>query len=174
MQKKMATTAAEMLEEIGSQLRMRIGINRGECIVGNMGGKHRFEYTVMGDAINLASRLEGVNKVYGTPILASETVVAASGSEIRFREVDTVRVKGKHVGITVYTPCHDETLIAMSAEGLAAYRAGKFEEAEEAWQRVLEKYPGDPVAETFLARIARFRKEGWPAEWDGVTTLDEK
>ena len=174
MQKKMDSTSAEIAAETGAVLKMRIGINRGPCIVGNMGGSGRFDYTVMGDTINLASRLEGVNKVYGTPILASETVVAAIGGEIRFREVDTVRVKGKHVGITVYTPCGDETLIAMSAEGLAVYRAGKFAEVEQAWKRVLEKYPGDPVAETFLARIARFRKEGWPAEWDGITTLEEK
>lgn len=174
MQKKMETMGAEIFEETGAELKMRVGINRGPCIVGNMGGRGRFDYTAMGDAINLASRLEGVNKVFGTKILASEAVVAAIANEIRFREVDTVRVKGKHVGITVYTPCDEEALNAMSAEALAAYRAGKFEAAEAGWKRLLETYPDDPVAAVFLERIARFRKEGWPAEWDGVTTLDEK
>ena len=174
MQEKMVTMSAEILEETGARLEMRIGINRGECIVGNMGGDKRFDYTAMGDAINLASRLEGVNKVYGTRILASDAVVAAMANPVRFREVDTVRVKGKQVGITVHTPCDDEALIAMSAEALAAYRAGRFEAAQSAWQALLERYPGDPVAKVFLSRIARFQASGFPAEWDGVMTLEEK
>ncbi|MBI4208034.1 MAG: adenylate/guanylate cyclase domain-containing protein [Betaproteobacteria bacterium] len=174
MQKKMDAMSAEIFEETGAQLKMRVGINRGTCIVGNMGGSNRFDYTAMGDAINLASRLEGVNKVYGTKILASEAVIGAIHNHIRFREVDTVRVKGKHVGITVYTPCDDEALIAMHAEALAAYRAGDFRAAEQSWRRLKEKCPADPVAAVFLQRIAKFRKEGWPSPWDGIATLDEK
>jgi adenylate cyclase len=174
MQKKMDVMGAEILEETGAQLKMRVGINRGTCIVGNMGGSNRFDYTAMGDAINLASRLEGVNKVYGTNILASEAVVSAIHNHIRFREVDAVRVKGKNVGITVYTPCEEEALIAMHAEALAAYRAGDFGAAERSLRRLLETYRGDPVATVFLQRIAKFRKEGWPAPWDGIATLDEK
>ena len=174
MQQKMETMGAEIFEETGAQLKMRVGINRGMCIVGNMGGNNRFDYTAMGDAINLAARLEGVNKVYGTKILASESVVATISSPIRFREVDTVRVKGKQIGITVYTPCDDEALIAMSAEALAAYREGKFEAAEGLWKRLLETYPDDPVAAAFMARIADYRAHGWPVAWDGIATLEEK
>lgn len=174
MQKRWGARSAEIFADTGAPLGMRIGINRGACIVGNMGGNNRFDYTAVGDAVNLASRLEGVNKAYGTKILASESVVAAVANAIRFRNVDTVRVKGKQVGITVYTPCDDEALIAMSTEALAAYREGKFEAAEELWKRLLAAYPDDPVAAAFLERIARLRKKGWPAEWDGVTTLDEK
>lgn len=174
MQKKMEVMRADIFAELGVELKMRVGINRGECIVGNMGGNARFDYTAMGDTINLASRLEGVNKAYGTKILASQGVIAATDSQIRFREVDTVRVKGKHVGITVYTPCDDETLIAMSMEALAAYRAGQFEAAAAGWRRVLESYPGEPVAVAFLARIETYRTAGGPADWDGITTLEEK
>ncbi len=174
MQNRMDTMAVEIATETGAQLRMRIGINRGPCIVGNMGGNNRFDYTAMGDAVNLASRLEGVNKVYGTRILVSQSVADAVGGRLQFREVDTVRVKGKHVGITVYAPCEDKALRAMSDEALAAYRAGDFEASAEGWKRLLATYPDDPVAAVFLERIARFRKEGWPASWDGVTTLEEK
>jgi adenylate cyclase len=174
MQKRMDTTSAEIAAETGAVLRMRIGINRGPCIVGNMGGSGRFDYTVIGDTINLASRMEGVNKAYGTRILVSESVVAAVNQQVRFREVDTVRVKGKLVGIKVFTPCDDETLIGMSDDALAAYRAGKFEDAERLWKRLLDAYPEDPVATAGIARISDFRAGGWPAAWDGITTLEEK
>ena len=174
MQKRLDVMSAELSADSGIPVTMRIGINRGQCIVGNMGGADRFEYTATGDATNLASRLEGANKAYGTRILASASVVSAIGDAIRFREVDTIRVKGKQIGITVFTPCDDEALIEMSAEALAAHREGRFEAADAAWKALLASYPDDPVATTFLARIAAFRSRGFPAEWDGIATLDEK
>jgi hypothetical protein len=93
---------------------------------------------------------------------------------IRFREVDTVRVKGKNVGITVLTPCADEALITLHAAALAAYRAGQLDAADSAFRRLVERYPGDPIAPSFLGRIAGFRSSGLPPGWDGVNTLDEK
>jgi adenylate cyclase len=174
MQQRMDVLSAEIEKDTGAVLKMRIGVNCGDCIVGNMGGNNRFDYTAVGDAVNLASRLEGVNKVYGTPILVSTAVVKEITNGVRFREVDTVRVKGKNVGITVHTPCEDEALIAVSDEALAAYRASKFDEAEAAWKRLLEKYPRDPVAAVFLERLAEFRADGVPDDWDGIHTLDTK
>jgi len=174
MQERMDGLSADIQRETGAELKMRIGINRGECIVGNMGGNKRFDYTAVGDSVNLASRIEGVNKLYGTDILVSAAVADAAGNGIRFREVDTVRVKGKNVGITVLAPCEDGDLIAISAEALAAYRSGNFDAAEAAWQRLLGDRPGDPVAIVFLERIASFRSEGLPGDWDGVWTLDTK
>lgn len=173
MQQKVEALADYVAGDLGVRVSMRIGVNCGECIVGNMGGDNRFDYTAVGDAVNLAARLEGVNKVYGTRIVVSEAVVMAVGSRIKFREIDTVMVMGKTVGISIYTPCADEALIELSDEALAAYRAGEFEEAEALWHNLLARYPEDPVATVFLERIADF-PGGRPAQWDGVTTLDSK
>lgn len=174
MQRRMGQLSADIERDTGAVLKMRIGVNCGDCIVGNMGGNNRFDYTAVGDAVNLASRLEGVNKVYGTPILISTAVAIEVRDGVRFREVDTVRVKGKNVGITVLTPCEDETLIALSVEALAAYRASQFDAAEAVWKRMLESWPDDPVARVFLERLAVFRDDGLPDDWDGIWTLDTK
>jgi adenylate cyclase len=174
MQKRMGEMSAQIEKETGARLAMRIGVNRGECIVGNMGGNKRFDYTAVGDSVNLASRIEGVNKVYGTEILVSGAVVEAISNGVHFREVDTVRVKGKHIGITVFTPCEDRDLIELSAEALAAYRAGKFDAAEALWKKILAGRPNDEVAKVFLERLAEFRTQGVPGGWDGIATLDSK
>lgn len=174
MQKRMIAMSAEIEHETGAKLAMRIGVNRGECIVGNMGGNKRFDYTAVGDSVNLASRIEGVNKIYGTDILVSEAVVNAISNGVRFREVDTVRVKGKNVGITVFTPCQDDELIELSGQALAAWRAGKFDEAEALWKRILAARPEDAVSQVFLEKLAVFKAEGAPADFDGINTLDSK
>ena len=174
MQARTRKLAVEVQAETGAKLAVRVGIHRGHCVVGNMGGTNRFNYSLMGDAANLASRLEGANKAYGTPILASDAVVKGAGGELKFREVDTVRVKGKETGITVFTPCDDEALVKMSDAALAAYRAGDFEGAAAAFRRLLGAYPDDPVAKAFLERLETLRSEGKPENWDGVTRLEEK
>jgi adenylate cyclase len=164
----------KMNADLGTRLGMRIGIHRGECIVGNMGSAKRFDYSAMGDTTNLASRLEGANKAYGTPILASETVVAAAGDALKFREIDAIRVKGKAIGVRVFTPCDDPALIALSAEALAAWREGQFGKAGQAWLRLLQAYPDDPVAKVFLERLQALQKRPASADWDSTATLTEK
>jgi adenylate cyclase len=174
MQRRMGELSAEIERDTGAVLKMRVGVNCGDCIVGNMGGNNRFDYTAVGDAVNLASRLEGVNKVYGTDILVSAGVVKEVKNGVRFREVDTVRVKGKNVGITVLTPCADDELAARSMEALTLYRESKFDDAERAWKGMLDDWPADPVARVFLERLAAFREDGLPEDWDGIWTLDTK
>lgn len=174
MQRRTEVLAAEVLAATGAVLRVRVGIHCGECVVGNMGGSNRFDYTVMGDAVNLASRLEGANKVYGTTILLSEAVAAKSGPKIRLREVDTVRVKGKQQKITVFTPCDKERLVALGARALSTYRSGDFLAAEETWNEVLAEFPEDAIARVYQARVNARRAAGVPPEWDGVTTLEDK
>lgn len=174
MQARMREMHDEMLARDGVSLSMRIGLHRGPCIVGNLGGDSRFDFTAVGDAVNLASRLEGVNKVYGTAILISETVAEAVSATTPLREIDTLRVKGKQRGIQVYTPCTDPALTRASAEALALYRAGDWTAARDAWRQLAAQWPDDPVATTFVARLARMADIGWPPDWDGVTTLDSK
>ncbi|MBI1907409.1 MAG: adenylate/guanylate cyclase domain-containing protein [Rhodocyclales bacterium] len=174
MQARMRALHDETLARHGVALSMRIGVHRGPCIVGNLGGDNRFDFTAVGDAVNLASRLEGVNKVYGTTILLSETVAEAVSATTPLREIDTLRVKGKQQGIKVYTPCIDPALSHASAEALALYRAGDWTSARDAWRQAAAQWPDDPVAATFVARLEQMANNGWPLDWDGVTTLDSK
>ena len=92
------------------KLAQRIGINSGEALVGNFGSRRRFNYSVMSDAVNLASRLEGANKFYGTTIIASETTVALAGDAFAWRELDAIRVKGRTQALKIYE------LLARAAE----------------------------------------------------------
>jgi len=113
------------------RLAQRIGINSGEALVGNFGSRRRFNYSVMSDAVNLASRLEGANKFYGTTIIASETTVALAGEAFAWRELDAVRVKGRNQALKIYELLARGTELAASrrastanyAEGLAHWRA---------------------------------------------------
>lgn len=174
MQEKIAVMRQEILATGGPELQMRIGVHRGDCIVGNMGGNNRFDYTAIGDPVNLASRLEGVNKVYNTGILLSESVAQAVAEQVKLRQVDVVRVKGKHLGVGIFTPCQDEKLIALSESALAAYRSGDWALSQERWQAIKTDYPDDPVAIAFLKRLDHFQASGYPAAWDGITTLESK
>lgn len=152
---------------------LRIGVNSGPATVGNMGSEERFDYTALGDTVNLASRLEGINKMYGTPILISGATAELLGGAIALRPVDRVRVKGKDKAVEILTPCEDAELSRLSAEALERYRAQDWEGARAAWQRVLEHTPGDPVTGVFLDRIDSFEKKGVSADWDGSVALEK-
>lgn len=175
MQAAMQALHDDVLLLGGPELRIYIGLHRSECVVGNLGGEKRFSYTAVGDSVNLASRLEGVSKVYGTTILLSGGVAAALGEAgQRLRQVDVVRVVGKRQAIAIHTPCADPQLRAMTEVAFAAYQRGEIEPALAAWQALQAQHLADTVADVFLERLARWQAEGLPADWDGITTLHSK
>jgi adenylate cyclase/guanylate cyclase len=161
------------------KLVQRIGINSGEALVGNFGSRRRFNYSVMSDAVNLASRLEGANKFYGTTIIASDATVALAGEAFTWRELDAVRVKGRSQALKIYEllarstelTASQRALMADYAEGLAHWRAREFALAAKCFDRAADI---DRPASLFRER-ARELAENPPGEdWDPVRTLQEK
>jgi class 3 adenylate cyclase len=161
---------------------LRIGIATGEVLTGSIGSELMMSFTVMGDAVNLASRLEAVNKVYGTRILISQATADAIGSGLELREIDRLAVVGQNVPQTVYEVMGragaligaQEGLRNQYAEGLAAYRERRFEDAREAFNAALESAPGDGPSRTLLLRIAQFEASPPEAGWDGAWRLEQK
>ncbi len=161
---------------------MRVGVATGEAIVGNIGSDVSMSYTVMGDAVNLASRLEGANKAFGTRFLVNARTTKMTGELFEFRELDQIRVEGKEEPEHVYEVLglrgalsgDMRRLTEHFAEGLAAYRRRAWDEAAVAFTAALEAVPGDGPARVFLDRLKTLKSEPPPADWDGVWALNEK
>ncbi len=171
----------EWLERGKPSLRVGIGINSGPVSVGNMGSSRLFDYTAIGDNVNLASRLEGLNKYYGTEILVSAATVQYLDNGFYFREVDLVRVKGKKHPIAIFELIGEGTpeenlgrFLELYSQGLALFRERHFAEAQEALQEAFHLKPQDSLCAHYLNWTAKFLENPPGPEWDGITTMVEK
>jgi adenylate cyclase len=185
-------TALRMLERLQTlqphwrergfpEIDIRIGINTGTMVVGNMGSDLRLAYTAMGDAVNLGSRLESVNKTYGTHIIIGESTWEQVQDRIATRELDAVRVAGKATAVRIFEvmgfaplPTAQQNLIQHFTQGLQAYRAQQWERAIDCFWQTLALKPDDRPSQLYIQRCETFKRLPPSPAWDGVYSMPTK
>ncbi|MDA3861277.1 MAG: adenylate/guanylate cyclase domain-containing protein [Melioribacteraceae bacterium] len=183
MQKKMDKLKSSFSSEAAQKVRTRIGINSSDVVVGNIGGVERFDYTVMGDGVNLASRIESANKMYGTTIMISEATYAKVKEEVLVRIIDKIVVKGKTKPITVYE------LLGLGKDDRAKEKFNEyqnyidgykqfinrnFESAKSLFQKSFIENPKDILSKLYLDRSENYIQNPPSDDWDGVSHLESK
>lgn len=178
---------ADVREALGAKadeldIDLRIGVSSGDMIVGTIGSRVSMNYTVMGDPVNLGSRLEGASKAYGTHVLIPERTRELAGDKISVREIDQIRVKGKHeptrifelVGVGQHAQHLSQTAIDEFHAGLGHYRNRDWDAATTAFRSVLEHVPEDSASKVYLDRLSHLRDTPPGSDWDGVWTFETK
>jgi adenylate cyclase len=163
------------------QINIGVGINSGPMVVGNMGSKNRKNFTIMGDEVNLASRLEGTNKEFGTRIIISESTYQATSHLMVARELDLIRVKGKMRPVRIYELlAHADQqeqfrdLLDRFRQGLSFYRGGAWDSAAEIFGGLVQDYPNDKPSQIFLDRCRDLIAQPPEGRWDGVYVMTHK
>ena len=182
MNDRLVELRARALQQGVTPLVVRMGVNTGAMVVGNMGSKQRMNYTVMGDAVNLASRLEGANKAYGSGMMISEFTYRSCEADIDVRELDRITVVGKSEPVTVYqllnrknqTTSADADLVDQFSKGLELYKGGDFRRAENEFRACLDIFADDGPALAYISRCQAFTEYPPGPDWDGVYRLTEK
>jgi adenylate cyclase len=156
------------------EIAIGIGVSSGPMSVGNMGSQRRFDYTVVGDMVNLGARLEALTKEYGAAILVGERVARAAGDGFVFRELDLVRLKGKDQTVRVYELVGEAGVAAAAvdmagfADALAAYRERRFADAAAGFAAIAAARPEDAPARVLAGRAQELGATPPPDDWDGV------
>jgi adenylate cyclase len=181
MQRTLAELNQKWVADGRKPIAFGIGLNTGPVNVGNMGSDKRLSWTVMGDNVNLSSRLEGMTKQYRTQVIISENTYRQVNREFVCREVDKIRVKGKSQPVTIYElmgpmselPRH-EALLTKFNEALAAYRTQDWHSAAGTLGELLAEFPDDGPTQILLQRCLEFMEEAPQADWDGVYVMKSK
>jgi adenylate cyclase len=186
-QKKLVDLNRKWVYDKKPAFNTRIGIHTGEVIVGNLGSSERMNYTVIGDAVNLASRLEGVNKNYGTKIIISENVYKEIIEHAVIRPLDIVAVKGKREGIAIYElialtgtdpyllPTQEELdLCRMFQKAFKHYFEQRWDDAIEIFEKIIQRFPGDMPTQMYMHRCKHFKENPPGKDWDHIHHMKDK
>ena len=173
MQRHIDTLNEELLEDGLPTISMRIGIHAGIAVVGNLGSVDRFDYTAIGDNVNMTARLEGINKLYGTGILISEPTDQALPDTPSRVPIDMVKFKGKTQPLCIFTFEENPVFRQQLEAAVKAFRQLNWNKAEKLWKQLKETDKYRELSMEYLRRIQNFRQTTLPDDWDGAEALEK-